>query len=270
MRTSCGPSWRSAGARSQAGSAAIVGVAVIVLVGLIGASLVSSVRVTSTSQANRSMAFQACYAAEAGVEWASKHATATTAPIAFGPGHFEIVANGEVWNSVGTVGDAKCVIECNVSSNPPSTSTGDGGLEYVLRSRYWDDYYDVNCRIMNTSGSSIQFNAMKVTWGSPSAYFERVNISVYNGTNYGSMWRYNWDSPSRRWGSGEQKSFNKNGSTTVTIPAHYTFELRLELFSHRQSGSHGGRQNMRSTEAAVEFYMNSEKTGELTIGLVPS
>jgi hypothetical protein len=264
--------WRAFALRRRQGSAAIVGVAVIVLVGLIGASMVSSTRVAGTSQAYRSMAVQSLYVAEAGVEWASKYATATDAPKPFGPGQFEVVSSGEVWNAIGRVGEAKTVIECNVSPNPPSTSTGDGGLEYVLRSRYYDNYYDINCRIMNTSEESISFNAMRITWGSPSAFFERVQVNVFNGPNYGAMWRNSWESPKRRWGSGEKRSFNKsgNGGTTVTVPAHYTFELRLERFSRKQSGNHGGRINMRSTEATIEFYMGDELVGEIEVGLVPS
>jgi|GEM_PF-5355779 len=256
--------------RRRAGSAAIVGVAVIALVGLIGASLLSSALVSNTAQATRSLAVQSYYIAEAGVEWASKHASETAEPIAFGGGQFEIVESGVVWNSVATTGDARCTMECNVSPNPPpSTATGDGGLEYILRSRYYGTSYNVEFRFMNTSNSSVSFDGLKVTWDSPTAYFEQINARVYNDNNYGWVWKYNQDSPQYRWGSGDQKSFNRNSGSTVTVPAHYTCELRLQEFYWNRSGWAGWGLDMLNTEVDIEFYMGSEKVGELTVGLPP-
>jgi len=254
------------GRRREAGSAAIVGIAIIVLVGFIGNWLVSSARMASATQANASMAAQTYYIAEAGAEWACKHGTATSSPLSFGSGQFEIVENADAWDSVATVGDTTCTIECTVSPNPPSTATGDGGIEYVLRSREYTSS-TVEFRIMNTSNNSIKFDGLKVTWSSPTAYFERVTARIFNGTNYGNVWRYNDENPRWRWGSGDQYTFTRGSG--VTLPPHYTAELNFVNFRRNKTGGRGSR-DMRNTEFEIQFYLDDAEVGDITVERPPT
>ena len=250
-------------AHRQSGSVAIVAAALIVILGFIGVAMMTSMRLTGSNTTNHILATQAHYAADAGVEWACKQDSATSSPVSFASGTFEVTANGDAWVSVAEADETKRTMECE-----PAEGGGEGDLiegpNYVTgsRSRVDDNDQYVGFLFMNTSGSSVTFNKMKMTWASPEAYATAVVIRVIGGTDYDKV----WDKEDYYWGSGETRQFNKVSS--VTIPAHYTAEIELQDFKEDRYGS--GGVNMDSAEFVIDFYNGSTHVGQITVGLAPN
>ena len=253
------PSTRSC--HAERGSAAIVAVAIIVLVGFLGSALVASLRITSAEKANEIQAAQARYVADAGIEWACNEAAPTTAPVAFGNGFFEVAADGSAWRSVGTVGAAQRVMRCQprLSWDPISH-----GLDAVPGSRFGTDQFSVEFLVLNSTDSPITFDGLTPSWTTPPvAYIEQVWIRVLRGTDYGKVWDYE---DNERWPNGTTKQFTRVPS--VTIPAHCTAEVRLLDFSGKKDKHNPA--NMSNNEVTVVFRSGASQVGQVTIGVAPN
>jgi len=255
--------WHSGGAakaQHRRGSAAIAAVAIIVIVGFLGAALISSLQLTNASTVNHVLGVQAYYTADAGVEWACKQDSATPAPITFADGTFEATADGSDWVSVGEVGEAKCTLRCDPA---PVQGPISNGLDVVLGSRE-EHWSKTPFQVMNNTTGDITFNKMKVDWDSPTAYFQKIQIKVINGTDYKEVWKYE-DDPEGRWTNGDTRQFNQVAS--VTIPAHYTAAIKME--GYRAGGDGTGSVDMNSTTLIVTLYNNDTLVHQLTVDTAP-
>ena len=248
-------------ARRQAGAAVIVAVTVIVLIGFFGGVLMSGIRVANMGSASHFVGTQADFTADAAVEWACQEDSATSAPIVFGGGTFEVSADGDAWACTVADEGTRQTVRCEPEELQGSISNG---LDYILGSREWDKE-DVEFLLLNATDTPITFNKLKVTWDSPTAYFEEVQVKVKSGTNYGKVWDHDKEPGDIRWGSGETHQFNKKPS--VTIPAHYTAEMELEEFKKNPTG--GSKRNVRNTEVTIDFYYNAAHVGQIEVGLSP-
>jgi hypothetical protein len=219
-------------------------------------------RLTGSNTTNHILATQAHYVADAGVEWACKQDSATSGPMTFASGTFEVTANGDAWVSVAEADETKRTMECEPEEAAPAMTTG---LEYVLGSRIYDKD-DVQFLLVNTSDSSITFDTLKVTWSSPTAYFEEIQISISGGTYYGRVWDHDDESGNYRWGKGQTKDFTRTSS--VTLPAHYMATFQLNNFVKNKTG--GPSRNVSNTEVTIDFYYGATPKGQITVGLAPN
>jgi len=249
--------------RRQRGSAAIVAAAIIVIVGFLGAAMMSSVRVHTTATVNYIQGTQAYYIADAGVEWACMEDSATSGPVSFSSGSFEVAADGDNWVVTAESGDTRCAMECDAQEQTGAVPTG---LCYVLGSREEDDPEEVEFFVMNASSSDITFDTLKVTWDSPTAFFEDLEIEIVDGIDYDVVWDHEDEPGNYQWGSGETKDFTRVSS--VTIPAHCLAEFDLEEFEESATG--GSDRDMRNTEVTIEFYDGTTLVGEITVELAPN
>lgn len=243
--------------RRQRGNVAIVAAALIVIVGFLGVAMMTSMRLTGSNTTNHILATQAHYVADAGVEWACKQDSATSGAISFASGTFEVTANGDAWVSVAEANETKRTMECEPEEATPAMATG---LEYVLGSRVYDKD-DVQFLLTNTSDSGITFDTLKVTWSSPSAYFEEVRISISGGTDYGRVWDHDDESGNYRWGKGQTKDFTRTSS--VTLPAHSLATFQLNNFKKYQTG--GPDRQMKNTQVTIDFYYGSTHKGQIIV-----
>ena len=242
------------------GSVAIVAAALIVLVGFLGVAMMTSMRLTGSNTTNHILATQAHYVADAGVEWACRQDTATTGPMSFASGTFDVTANGDAWVAVAEADETKRTMECEPVEGEDGLVEGLDGVTGSRSQGSGDNQY-VGFLLMNTSDSSMTFNKMKITWASPEAYASKVVMRIINGTDYDVV----WDKDDYNWGSGETRQFNKVSS--VTIPAHYTAEIELQDFKEDKYGS--GGVNMDSAQFVIDFYNGSTHLKQITVGLGP-
>ncbi|MFH1731182.1 MAG: hypothetical protein ABIF82_05990 [Planctomycetota bacterium] len=246
--------------RSTRGSAAVMAAAIIVIAGFLGMALMASVRVRGAASTNPVLAMQAYYIADAGTEWASMTDSATDGPVSFASGSFEVTADGDAWVTVAGAADTKRTINCEpVDAETPLAAD----LDYVLGSREEDDD-QAKFLLMNNTGSDVTFTRMKVTWSSPTAYFERLKLKVEQGQDYHDIWKHDED-PAGRWGSGETRDLT--GVSSVTIPAHYTGTFELEKFEESRSGGH--KVDMANTQFTFDFYNGSTPVGQVVVDIPP-
>ncbi len=248
------------------GSAAIVAVAVIVIVGFLGAALMGTIQLGSHEAVGRSHEVQAELLADAGIEWAVLQGGGTSHPISLAGGTFEVVQDGEDWVAMSAVGQATRQVRCRLL-----TESDDGlteGLTYVNGSRKTQHHWQTQFLIMNTSEETVRFNQVRVTWGAPEAYFEAIDVSVLQGQSYGIVWDYLQDSGQQRFGSGETRQLNS--ASFVDIPAHHTAEMTLGQFRQRQGHQpSGGLVNMSEAELTIDFFHNSSKVGSVQVLTAP-
>jgi len=245
----------SASARHRRGSAAVLAVAIIVIVGFFGTALVSVLLTTSLREGHNVLGDRAYYIADAGIEWACRQDGETAGPVAFAEGTFEVSADGDVWVSVGTAEMARRTLRCE----PISVLSISNGLDYVIGSRQ-EHHSKIPFYIMNNTTSNIVFDRMSFTWDSPTAYIEKMKLDVIDFQNYGTIWNYAHD-PAGRWTSGETRQFTTGGP--VTIPPHYTAFVKPEKIC-AQSDGHGSV-DMNSTTVTVRLYNGSTLVGEVIL-----
>lgn len=248
------PMW-SAGPRHRRGSAAVLAVAIIIIVGFLGAALVSVLQATALGEANSALAHRAYYIADAGIEWACKQDSATAGPVSFAGGTFEVSAGGGLWISVGTADMARRTIRCG----PVSVLSISEGLDYVLGSRQ-EHHSKIIFLLMNNSDSPIVFDRIRLSWDAPTAYAEKMQINVKNYNDYKEVWRYENDDGTR-WTNGETRVFTEIAS--VTIPVHYTAEIKAEKFSANADGE--GAVDLNSTTMTVDLYNGSTHVAQFII-----
>ncbi len=247
--------------RKQLGSAAIAAIAVIVLVGLIGSALVSSLRIGSRSQTSLLQATQAFFIADAGIEWACKQNSPTPFPMTLANGTFTVTSAGGQWVSLATVGDTRCTFRCQPL---PAGEPISHGLDSVTGSRAGSDQFSAKFLVLNSTDSPITFNSLTPAWGD-TAYFEQVNIRVLLGTDYGTAWHYT-SNGNLRWGDAENEQFNQIPS--ATIPAHRTMEIELKNFSRRRNRSNP--YNIKDSSLTVTFFNGAANVGQVNIDTAPN
>lgn len=252
--------WRTSRRRSTRGSVAVMAAAMIVIAGFLGMALMSSLRVRSAAATSHILATQAYYIADAGTEWASMTDSATDGPVSLASGSFEVAADGDSWVTVAGAADTKRTINCEpITVEAPLAAN----LDYVLGSRKEDDD-KAQFLLMNNTGSDITFTRMKVTWSSPTAYFEKLKLKVEQGQDYHDIWKHDKD-PAGRWGSGETRDLTEISS--VTIPAHYTGTFKLEKFKESRSGGH--KADMANTQFTFDFYNGSTPVAQVVVDIAP-
>jgi hypothetical protein len=262
--------WASRSVRRQAGSAAIIAIAVIILVGFIGSALVHNLCVADVATANNLSGIRAAYVADAGTEWAVNRGAPTSGSLDFGGGSFEVSQEGDAWVCQARVGEAQRTVRCRPEVSGGEEGGGDGsGLMYILGSREESAWgVHVEFLVINVSGSPITFDRLTVSWSSPTAYFQEVEARVLYGTDYDEVWRWR-DNGYERWGSGETHAFNHSAGS-VTVPAHSTAEIQLKTFRNSRTGWLTGYADMNGTEVAIEFLNGAASVGQITVGLPPS
>ena len=255
--------WRSVRSnrtRRQAGSVAIVAAALIVVLGFLGAAMMTSIRLAGANTTNHILATQAYYIADAGTEWAAMTDSETTNPMSFASGSFEVTADADSWVSAAEAGDTSRTIDCEpIEVEAPLVA----GLDYVLGSREEDDD-KAKFLLMNNTGSAITFTKMKVTWGNPTAYFEKMKLKVESGQDYHEIWKHDHD-PASRWGAGETRDFTEVSS--VTIPAHYTGKFELKNFKQNRSG--GPKADITNTQFTLDLYNGTTFVAQVLVDIPP-
>ncbi|MFO7900424.1 MAG: hypothetical protein R6V58_15365 [Planctomycetota bacterium] len=251
--------------RRRRGSAVIVAIAVIVIVGFLGSAMVAAVRVGAGATVGRVQGAQANLLADAGIEWACVQETGTAGPMELGGGTFEVAADGDEWVATSTAGDATRQARCEPA---PAEEELTEGTTYVDGSRDGLVGWIVTFRLVNTSDEDVEFNRVKVTWDSPTAYFEALSVRVFEYQWYGLLWSYLLDPGQPRFGSGETRQLNVWSS--VTIPAHHTARFSLSMFREGQDPGEGGDLvDMNGTELTVDLLQNSVPVGQVEVGLPP-
>ena len=243
---------------SRSGSAAILAVALILLLGFFGAGLMSSMCGTSTSVSGHVLAAQAYYIADAGAEWAGRQAESTTAPVTFGGGTFEVTADGGMWVVAAERGKARCEVRCETAPNV----TAD--MDSAVGSRKANKNEHVEFLAVNNTGEDIVFDTMNVTWGGVTAYFEKIEIKIEKGTDYHAVWDYQNDG-AQRWASGETKQLNKVAS--VTVPKFFTAKIKLRSFKDVSSGA-GANVDMDATAFTIGFYNGATLVAEVAVEVI--
>jgi len=252
--------WQTSRRRMTSGSAAVLAAAIIVIAGFLGMALMSSLRVRGAASTSPVLATQAYYIADAGTEWASMMDTETDGPMTFASGSFEVTADGDAWVTVAGAAGTKRTIDCEpIDAEAPLV----GGLEYVLGSRK-DKDDKAEFRLMNNSGGAVTFTRMKVTWSSPTAYFEKLKLKVEQGQDYHDIWKHDED-PASRWGSGETRDLTETAS--ATIPQHYTGTFKLEKFKQSRSG--GSKADVANTQFTLDFYNGSTPVAQVVVDIAP-
>ena len=117
---------------------------------------------------------------------------------------------------------------------------------------------------VNNTGHDITFGAVKVTWGSPTAYFEELEIKIEDGTDYHAVWDY-VDNGNERWGSGETEELNQVSS--VTVPKYYTAKIKLKKFKTARTGA-GSDADMDATELTLDFYNGADHVADVVVEVV--
>ena len=248
------PVW-SAGPRHRRGSVAVLAVAIIVIVGFLGAALVSVLQTTALGGANSALAHRAYYIADAGIEWACRQDSATAGPVTFAGGTFEVSADGDLWVSVGIADIARRIVRCD----PIPILSISEGLDYVLGSRQ-EHHSKTPFLLMNNSDAPIVFDRVKLSWDSPTAYSEKMQINVKNYNDYKAVWTYENDDGTR-WTNGQTRVFTEVAS--VTIPVHYTAEIKPEKFTANADGT--GAVDLNSTTLTVDLYNGSTHVAQFII-----
>lgn len=246
--------------RSTRGSVAIMAAAIIVIAGFLGMALMSSLRVRGAASTSPVLAAQAYYIADAGTEWALMMDSETDGPITFASGSFEVTADGDTWVSVSAAADTKRTINCEpMDIGAPLVAA----LDYVLGSRKSKDD-NAEFRLMNNTGGAVTFTKMKVTWSSPTAYFEKLKLKVEQGQDYHEIWRFGNDAAGR-WGSGETRDLTETAS--ATIPQHYTGTFKIEKFKQSRSG--GSKADIANTQFTLDFYNGTTPVAQVIVDIPP-
>ena len=246
------PSRRS---RRRRGSAAVVAIAVVILVGFFGAALLSGLLIDTSTATSHALGAQAYYIADAGIEWACKQDSETSVPTSFGNGTFEVSAEGGLWVSVGIADMARRTIRCGAIA----TLSISEGLDYVLGSRQ-EHHSKIIFFLMNNSDSPIVFDRIRLSWDSPAAYAEKMQVDVENYNDYKDVWRYENDDGTR-WTNGQTRVFTETAS--VTVPVHYTAEIKAEKFAANPDGT--GAVDLNSTTMTVDLYNGSTHVAQFII-----
>jgi hypothetical protein len=252
--------------RRQAGAAAIVAVAIIVILGALGATLVATARIGHVDTVYRIQEAQAFYDADAGIAWATRQESETLAPMSLGAGTFSVAQVGDAWVSVGASGDARRQIR---SEPQPAGESISNGLDYVADSRIELDGWFVRVVMMNATDADMTFNKIKATWDDPEAYYQTVFINVLNESPWLGTWAWTYlaEPGFSRAGSGETKQFNLTDS--ITIPAHHSASVWLDFFRENQHGSGGDVVNMDDTEFTIQFLNGDSVVGTIVAGTRP-
>lgn len=240
----------------EAGSAAVIAIFIVVVIGLIGSSLVSTLVATSTSLASSVQATQAYYVADAATEWAANRQAGSATPVLFGNGTFTVTSSAGVWVATGSVGTARRQIRSEVMTAVPS------GLDYVVDSRNVTDK-EFKFRVVNNQLASVTINRMRVSWDAPVAFFEKLAINVLGVKDYGDVWDYN-KVGAVRWANGDLKSFTND--PFVPVPMYRTMEIKVKEYKTLQTGA-APRAVLTNTIMTIQFYNNDTQVGEVEVDL---
>ena len=102
----------------------------------------------------------------------------------------------------------------------------------------------VELKIRNDSGSDFYVSHMTVTWGTPEAYYEEIEIKITGGSDYKEVWKdkeYN----DLRMGSGEVAMLNQG--KVVLVPSGATMEIEVKDFKDSRTGK-GGKKGKKGDD----------------------
>jgi len=103
---------------------------------------------------------------------------------------------------------------------------------------------DVKFKVRNESAASFYVTHVKLSWGSPEAYYKEVKIKITGGTNYKDVWN-NKEYNDLRMGSGGVAMLNKG--KVVLIPAGATMEIEVKGFKDSRTGK-GGKKDKKGDD----------------------
>jgi len=125
---------------------------------------------------------------------------------------FLLLSNNNIAFLSNATGEVDGDIHANGAVTGLNTGTGSGtSLDYVPASRISNTRDDVRFKITNNTGGPVDLTSLTLNWGSPTAYFSEVLISIDSGTNYGNVWDY-LDDGGVRATTGDTVYFNGGGN----------------------------------------------------------
>jgi len=127
---------------------------------------------------------------------------------------------------------------------------------------------DVKFRVRNDSGSDFYVSHMKVTWGTPEAYYKEIKVKITGGSDYKDVWN-NKEYNDLRMGSGGVAMLNKG--KVVLIPADATMEIEVKGFKDSRTdkggkkGDKGDNVDMSGVALQMEIWASPKRYQPVTI-----
>ncbi|MFH1732022.1 MAG: hypothetical protein ABIF82_10290 [Planctomycetota bacterium] len=123
---------------------------------------------------------------------------------------------------------------------------------------------DVKFNVRNDSGSDFYVSHVKVTWGTPEAYYEEIEVKITGGSDYKEVWN-NKEYNDLRMGSGGVAMLNQG--KVVLIPSGATMEIEVKGFkdSRTGKGGKGDDVDMSGVTLQMEIWASPKRYQPVTI-----
>ena len=132
------------------------------------------------------------------------------------------------------------------------------GLTFIERKNSSDE--DLKFEVRNDTGDDLYFSHLIASWGSPNAYYEKIEIKAIGYADYSAVWedsRHN----DIRMSNGGTAMFNKGGP--VFVPSGATMEIELKDFHNNKA--QGDERDMEDTTFTIEMWAAPDKYIPFTV-----